>query len=240
MKINNKLSLTIAIPAYNEEDNIEWVLNNTLKNLPRYTQDYEVVLVNDGRKDRTGEIAEKIAAKNSCLRVIHQQNGGYSKAMLTGINASRKKYVAYMPADGQFLVDDMRHCFEVMPRNDMVLGYRGGRQDYTIRRIIFSYTYLLILLLLFNIKYMDVGWVVIWNTKKVRSLKLNATKGIFILAETVVRFMKSGHKIAEAPSYYRPRHAGEAKNARFKVALDTFLNAFKLWLELGILKKDLK
>lgn len=225
-------SITITIPAYNEEGNLEWVVKDTLRELPKYFQDFEVIIVNDGSTDKTGQIADKLARQNSHIRVIHQPNGGYSKAMWAGIKAATKEFVAYMPADGQFLVSDMRHCFEVMENNDLILGYRGGRPDYTTRRVIFSYIYLTLLLILFDIKYMDVGWVNIWRTQKVQKLKLTSSQGIFLLTEILVRFKKKGYKIAEAPSYYRPRLSGQAKNAKFKVAFLTFLSAIKLWLEM--------
>lgn len=229
-------SITIAIPAYNEEECIEWVVKDTFKSLPKYFKDFEVVVVDDGSRDKTGIILDKLAKANKKLRVIHQKNGGYSKAMWTGIKASKKEFVAYMPADGQFLIEDMRHCFEVMKNNDLVLGYRGGRSDYTPKRIFFSYGFLLILLILFDIKYMDVGWVHIWRTKKVQKLKLMAMGGIFILTEILVRFKKLGYKIIEAPSYYRPRRAGEVKNAKLKVVFATFINALKLWIEINLKK----
>ena len=228
----NKYSITIAIPTYNEEQNIEWVVNNTLTNLPRYFSEWEIVVVDDGSYDKTAEILDRLAKKHKNLRVIHQPNGGFSRAMFTGIRASTKDFVAYMPADGQFLVEDMRHCFEKMEESDLVLGYRGSRHDYSKYRMVFSYGYLLLLLFLFNIKWIDIGWVFIWRTKKVKSLKLDAVGGIFILTETVVRFQEKSYKITEAPSYYRVRRAGEVKNAKFKVIQDTFLNALKLWLKL--------
>jgi len=226
-------SISIVIPAYNEEQNLSWVIKDTLRQLPKYFKDFEIIIVDDGSTDKTGKIADEFAKKFKTIKVIHQKNGGYSKAMLTGIKAAQKEFVAYMPADGQFLISDMRHCFEVMKNNDLVLGYRGGRPDYTTRRIIFSYIFLLLLLILFDIKYMDVGWVNIWRTKEVQKIKLSAIGGIFILTEILVRFKEKGLKIAEAPSYYRPRKAGEVKNAKFKVAFLTFLNAIKLWLEIN-------
>lgn len=230
----NSSSITIVIPAYNEEENIFFVLKDTLKKIPKYFKNYEVIVVDDGSKDKTGEISDKISKKNKYLKVIHQKNGGYSQAMLTGIKASKKEFVAYMPADGQFLIDDMRHSFEVLNDKDLVLGYRGGRQDYATRRVIFSYGYLLLLLFLFDIKYMDVGWVNIWRTKKVQKLKLTAVGGIFILTEILVRFKQKGYKVIEAPSYYHPRLGGEVKNAKLKVVFKTFLSAFKLWWEIKI------
>lgn len=229
-------SITIAIPAFNEEENIEWVVKDSLKSLPKYFRDYEIVVVDDGSTDKTGTIADRLVLKNPRVKVVHQPNGGYSKAMLSGIKAASKDYVAYLPADGQFLVEDMRHCFEILKDYDLVLGYRGSRPDYPTRRIVMSYGYLLLLLFLFDIKYIDVGWVNIWNTKKVQKLKLNGVGGIFILTEIVVKFKKLGYKIGEAPSYYRPRRSGTVKNAKFKVVRDTFLNAWKLWFDQHLAK----
>lgn len=225
-------SITIIIPVYNEEENIEWVIKDTLKTLPKYFNDWEIVAVDDGSTDKVGQILDWLATKNSKLKVIHQEHGGYSKAMLTGIKAATKDYIAYMPADGQFLVSDMRHCFEIMSKNDLVLGYRGSRSDYTVKRIIFSYGYLLLLLFLFGIRWIDIGWVNIWKREEVQKLKLKGTGGIFILTEIVVRFIRKGLKISEAPSYYRVRLKGEAKNAKLKVVFNTFLSALKLKLEL--------
>ena len=116
-------SISIAIPAYNEEENLRWVVKDTLKKLPIHFKDFEIIIVDDGSTDKTGEIAEKLAKSNKNIRVIHQTNCGYSKAMLTGIKAAQKEFVAYMPADGQFLVSDMRHCFEAIKGNDLILGY---------------------------------------------------------------------------------------------------------------------
>lgn len=221
-------SITIVIPAYNEEENIKWVTEDVLKSLPKYFKKYEVIIVDDGSSDSTGQISDSIARNNKFVKVLHQPNGGYSRAMLTGIKAAQKELVAYMPADGQFLVDDMRHCFEKTNQNDLVLGYRGSRLDYATKRIIYSYGYLLLLLFLFGIKYIDVGWVNIWKTKKVQGLVLNDAAGIFILTEILVKFQQKGYKIDEAPSYYRSRKSGKVKNAKMNVIINTFLEALKL------------
>ncbi len=114
-KIKNKLpSFTIAVPAYNEESSLPWVLRHTLKTAPKYVSEFEIVVINDGSTDNTGKIAEAFAKKDPRVRVIHQPNGGYGKAMLRGITEARKEFVAYMPADGQFLIEDMRHALSHM------------------------------------------------------------------------------------------------------------------------------
>lgn len=236
---NKYPSITIAIPAYNEEENIEFVVGDSLTTLPKYFKDYEVLVVDDGSRDKTGQIANRLVKKNKNLRVIHQPNGGYSKAMLTGIRNAKKDFVAYLPADGQYLVKDMAKMYLLMEESDIVLGYRGIRKDYNSYRKVLSYGYLIFLWLLFGISVKDLNGPTIWRTKEVQKLKRVYSvdsKGVFILAEIVARFKRKGLRISEAPSVYRARRAGAVKNTKFKVVRDTFSDAFKLWWKI-ILKK---
>ncbi len=225
-------SITIAIPAYNEQENIEWVVNDCLNSLPKYFNDYEVLIVDDGSKDKTAEITDLLAKRNNKVRVIHQPNGGYSKAMLTGIRNAQKEFVAYIPADGQYTVDDMSQMYPLMEHSDLVLGYRGIRKDYNLYRKILSYGYLILLWIMFRITVQDLNGPNIWRTEEVNKLKeihsINS-KGVFILAEIVARFTKKGLRISEAPSVYRSRRSGTVKNAKFKVVKDTFVDASKVW-----------
>lgn len=221
-------SLTIAIPAYNEEASLEWVLKNTIINAPKYLSDFEIVVIDDGSTDKTGEIADKFAKKCKEVLVIHQTNKGYGEAMLRGIKEAKKEFVCYMPADGQFLVEDMKYCLPLMKKADLILGVRGSRADYTAYRLILSYTYLILLRLLFGINFQDVNWLNIWRTREVRNLKINS-RGIFLLAEIVIQFQKKGLKVVEGHSFYRPRIGGKAKNAKLSIAFQTLVDAIKLW-----------
>jgi len=208
------------------------VVKDSLKYLPKYFRDYEVLIVNDGSTDKTGEIADRLVKKNKNVRVIHQPNGGYSKAMLTGIRNAKKEFVAYLPADGQYLVKDMAKMYPLMGSSDIILGYRGIRKDYNLYRKFLSYGYLVFLWLLFKITVKDLNGPTIWRTKKVNKLKKiysTDSKGVFILAEIVARFKKADFSINEAPSVYRSRRAGVAKNTRFGVVKATFIDALRVW-----------
>jgi len=225
-------SITIAIPTYNEQENIEWVVKDSLKSLPKYFSDYEVLIVDDGSKDKTPQISDKLAGENKHVRVVHQPNSGYSKAMLTGIRNAKKEFVAYLPADGQYTVEDMKAMYPLMKSSDVVLGYRGIRKDYNLYRKILSYGYLIMLWLMFGIDVQDLNGPNIWRTNEANKLKeiysVNS-KGVFILAEIVARFKRKGLRISEAPSVYRSRRAGAVKNTKFKVVKDTYTDAFKVW-----------
>ena len=227
-------SLSVVIPAYNEEENIEFVVTDTVEKLPEYFSDFEIIVVDDGSRDTTPQLCDALGQKYSQVKIIHKANGGFSRAALTGIQAVTKEFIAYVPADGQFLVDDLRHCFAEMEGADMVLGYRGGRPDYTTWRMIMTHGYLMLLAILFNMRFGDVGWATIWRADKVRSIPLEGSGGVFILAEIVVRFMQKGYRIAEAPSFYHVRKSGTVKNSKLSVVFKTIANAFKLWFQIKI------
>lgn len=232
MNTDNKLSLSVIIPAYNEEESLSYVLNDTLQDLPKRVSYYEIIIVDDGSTDKTPQIADSFAKKNRHIRVIHQSNGGFNKAMITGIKAAKKDYVTYMQADGQDLIRDMVNCFKIMDKYDLVLGIRGKRIDYNLYRSILSYGCLVLYRVLFGITNEDVHWVYVWNTKEVQKLKLDAQGGIFILVESLVKFRRKGLRIGEASSPYRPRYGGENKNTSLKVVWRTFISILKLWLKI--------
>ena len=198
----NHLSLSIVIPVYNEQESIAIVIRNITDALPIYFEDFEVIAVNDGSTDATSQILAELSEEIPSLVLVNC-----------------KKNMG-------------RHCFELLEHNDLILGYRGGRSDYTLSRIVMSYGYLTLLTLLFGLRYMDVGWVHIWRMAKLRELKLKPSRGIFLLTEVVVLFECNGWKIAEGPSYYHPRIGGEAKNVKIKVVIDTLIQAIQLFFRL--------
>lgn len=233
LKRGNYPSITIAIPAYNEEENIDWTIRDSLEDLPRYFENYEILVVDDGSRDKTGKISDIWAKKDKHIRVIHQFNMGFNQAVATGINNAKKDFVAYLPADGQYFVRDLDQMFPLMYKSDLVLGYRGIRQDYNLYRQILSYGYLILLWMAFGITVKDLNGPTIWRTKEAKKLKTIysvKSKGVSILAEIVTRFKRKGLRITEAPSIYRSRMGGTVKNAKLSVAWDTFKDTIYLWV----------
>ena len=229
-------SISIVIPAYNEEESLGYVLRDTLKDLPKAVPDYEVIVVDDGSIDSTPLIADSFVKKNKRVRVIHQSNSGFNKAMISGLRAAKKEYVAYMHAGGQDLIRDMVNCIKIMQHYDLVLGVRGKRIDYNLYRLLLSYAVLILYRVLFGITYEDVHWVYIWKTREVQKLKLDPKGGIFLLVESLVKFKRKGLSVGEAPAPYRPRYGGDNKNTSLEVVWRTFVSCFKLWWKIGTVK----
>jgi len=227
-------SLSIVIPAYNEEDNLEWFVRDTMKDSPKYgINNYEIVIVDDGSIDATGKIADILAKEYKTIRVIHKKNGGYCSAMLAGIKEAKKDYIAYFPADGQTLIKDIAKCIPYLGKVDLIMGDRGKRLDYTPYRLFISHIYLILLRIFFNNRYRDINWFHIWKRKRIQNMEI-ISKGIFILAEIVIRFKNKKYLIAEASVPYRSRRSGEAKNAKLNIAWQTFVDLLRFWLQLRL------
>ena len=227
-----KTSLSIVIPAYNEEESLGYVVKDTLRDLPKYVKDYEVIIVNDGSIDKTPRIANAFAKKHKRVRVIHQRNSGFNKAMISGFKVAKKEYVAYMHAGGHDLVRDMANCIRAIPKYDLVLGIRGKRIDYNPYRLLLSYGCLILYRILFGITHEDVHWVYFWKTKEIQKLKLDPKGGVFLLVESLIKFKRKGLRVGEASAPYRPRYGGENKNTSIRVVWRTFVSMGKLWIRL--------
>lgn len=226
--------LSIVIPAYNEEDNLEWLVKDMVIGAPKLgITDLEIVIVDDGSTDKTGKIADKLSKEFKNVRAIHKPNGGYCSALLRGIKEAKKDYIAYFPADGQTLMRDIKECIPFLGKADIVLGDRGKRLDYSLYRQFLSHVYLILLRIFYGNPYRDINWFHIWKKEKIQNIEL-ISKGIFILAEIVIRFKKKKYLIREAPVPYRSRRGGVAKNAKLSIAWQTFIDLLRFWALLKI------
>jgi glycosyltransferase involved in cell wall biosynthesis len=102
-------SLSLVIPPFNEEANIEFVVRDALTTLPAFADDFEIIVVNDGSQDKTGEIVARLASADDRVRPVHHpRNRGYGAALTSGFRVSRGDFVMFMDADRQFDIRDLR------------------------------------------------------------------------------------------------------------------------------------
>lgn len=120
MEKNKKNSIAILIPAYNEQEGIESALNNIKDKLKKHPEIIEVIVIDDGSSDKTGEIASKFADKV----ITHKRNKGYGAAIKTGVRNTDAEYVLIMDSDGQHNPDDIEKLLEHYEEYEMVVGAR--------------------------------------------------------------------------------------------------------------------
>src|SRR5437870_12856140 len=105
-----RISITAFFPAYNDEHTIEGIIRTADVEMSKVTDDYEVVVVDDGSKDQTGPVLDRLAAELAYLRVIHhERNLGYGAALISGFKNARKDLIFYTDGDGQYDVREMHN-----------------------------------------------------------------------------------------------------------------------------------
>lgn len=228
--IDAKLSL--ILPAHNEEHNIGYVVQEALKVLPTAFRDFEVIVVDDGSKDRTPQIADELASRYSQVRVVHHpRNRGYGAALTSGFSVATGDYWMFMDSDRQFDINDINRLLPYVGKYDIVAGYRIKRRD-PFYRFIIGHTFNIIVRLLFgvNMKDIDCGFK-IFRADVLRGMTLESP-GALINTEIHAKANRQRATVVEVGVNHYPRIVGEQSGASLRVILRAFWEIARLWLRL--------
>ena len=220
--------LSVVLPAWNEEEVIAKTVQSVVETLSVLAPDYEVIIVDDGSKDRTGEIADALAAANPRIRVVHNwPNRGYGGALIAGFNAVSKELTFFMDADGQFDIRDITGLLAEIEHYDAVLGYRKHRQD-PLPRLINAWGWKMLMRLLFGLKVRDIDCAFkLYPTALVRRANVQA-QGAMVNTEMLVKLNRLGYRWIEVPVNHYQREGGKASGANLRVILRAFNELLKL------------
>jgi glycosyltransferase involved in cell wall biosynthesis len=211
------LRVSIALPAYNEEPNIEAAIREANEAAERLLDEHEVVVVDDGSTDRTAELVKAICRADPRVRLVrHGRNRGYGEAVRSGFLASRLDYVFLTDADLQF---DMRELERLTPfagTVDVVAGYRMNRQDTPVRRL-FAYAWNMLVRALFYVPVRDIDCAFkLFDRRVLEEIDIESV-GAMVSTELMVKLGRSGVSVVEVGVSHRPRRAGEARGASPRV-----------------------
>lgn len=223
--------LSLFFPAYNEEGNLADTVEKAIPVLKKTAERYELLIVNDGSKDKTGEVAGKLAKKYSFIKVItHSPNQGYGAALKSGFYNSKYEWIVTIDSDGQFDFSEVEKLIDKSSEADIVIGYRLNRQDPMIRKI-FGWGWTLLANLLLRVKVRDVDCAFKLVNKKVidKIPELQSTRGAMISPELLGRAKKAGFRITEIGVHHFPRKEGKQTGANLKVIFKSFIDLGKLW-----------
>lgn len=229
-----KLSaLSVFFPCHNEEGNVENLTKRCQDYLPKIADDFEIIIVNDGSKDRTKEIADRLASEDPRVRPIHHEvNKGYGGALQSGFEAAKHPYVFFTDGDGQFAIEDLEPFAKaILEGADAAVGYRINRKDPLHRRLnAWAWTSLVNLLFSLKIRDVDCAYKLI-RRDKLEGLTLKS-EGALISTELLARLRKRGCKFVELPVEHHARTAGEQSGGNPLVILRAFKELFKFYGEL--------
>ena len=215
-------SLSIVLPAYNEEVNAESAVEKVSAVARGLGMDYEIILVNDGSADRTGEIGRELEQRIPNFRLVeHYPNRGYGGSLKAGFAAATKDLIAFVPADNQFDFGEITQLLERLDEADIVSGYRADRQDHFIRKLN-ALCWNTLVQLLFGKLCRDIDCGFKLFRREILDRVNIVSDGAMIDTEFLAGAKARGYRIADVPVTHLPRVAGEATGADFKVIAKAF------------------
>lgn len=229
--------LSFFFPALNEEHHVAAVVEEALSVLPRFADDLEVTVVDDGSTDRTGAIADELAARDSRVRVIHHEaRRGYGGAVRSGLVAATKPWVFYTDGDRQFALEDLGLLIAETEGADAVVGFRKKRAD-PARRLFVAWVYNHLIRLLFGGGWRDVDCAFKLFRRDVFTrvpLERVKSNGAFFSPELLVTLGRAGIRVRQVGVRHFARTAGEPKGAPPRVIVrairDLIRLRARLWL----------
>jgi glycosyltransferase involved in cell wall biosynthesis len=216
----------VILPAHNEKAAIAGTVREVIDTLTPWVQDFEIIVVNDGSKDTTGEIVETIAATDPRVRVVHHPvNQGYGAALVSGFEVVTKDLAFFMDSDGQFDIHDIERFFPLIEEHDAVLGYRIDRQDTWMRKIN-AWGWKMLVRLVFGLRVRDVDCAFkLYRARFFHDHPLE-TRGAMINTEILYKFTRAGYTYTQVGVRHLPRRGGRATGAKPAVIVRAFRELF--------------
>jgi glycosyltransferase involved in cell wall biosynthesis len=214
-------ALSYFFPAHNEEANLEALVTEALAALPALADRFEIIVVDDGSRDATPAIAERLAgAHPDIVRAVHHPtNLGYGAALRSGFRAARYDLVCFTDGDRQFRVADLGRLtarFQEPDAPDVVVGYRITRADPVIRTI-YARIYKLANRLLFGLRVRDVDCACkLFRRSALEGVRVESG-GAFFSAELLTKLRAAGRSVVEVGVAHYPRTAGSPTGAKVSV-----------------------
>jgi dolichol-phosphate mannosyltransferase len=204
-------SLSLILPAFNEAVGIAQSLQEADDALARFAHDYEIIVVDDGSDDGTGEVVAQVAAVRPRIRLVrHATNRGYGAALRTGFEAARGERIAFTDADGQFDLADLERLVALTDATPIVVGRRVDRQDPWTRRF-YSWGYNQLVRRLLGTGVRDCDCALKVYRREALARLLPDSTHFFVNTEMLTRARQLRLPIAEVDVAHRPRRCGVSK-----------------------------
>ena len=224
-----KKSLTVLVPAYNEEKNLLDAVNSLLKILKKNVKDYEILIFDDHSTDSTGKIADLLALKDKKIRVFHnKKNRGMGYNYLKGIQFASKEYYTLFPGDNENDSDYFGKMLDQIGKADIILSYTLNQEVRSFKRRFLSKTYVFILNKLFNLDLRYYNGNSIFKTDMLRKIKVSS-EGFAYSTEILIRLIRRGSSYIQFGVKIKPTQ----KSSAFKIknVLSVFKTIFHLFCE---------
>lgn len=231
----NKISgLSIFFPFWNEEENLENVVNKAIPVADKLSKNWEIIMIDDGSSDNTLEIAKRLSKKDARLKTIsHKTNRGYGAALKSGFENAKYDFIIFNDGDGQFDFSEASKFIKKIENADIVIGFRKKRLDNPFRHILMNMLKIWdFVFFRFHFKDIDCGFKLFKREALDKIMPLNS-EGAMITTEILAKAKKAKLKIAQVEVSHYPRIYGDQSGGNLRVILRAVKESFLLWKEIN-------
>lgn len=228
------MQLSVALPCYNEEGNIEQTIVDLRAWFDAAGIDGEIIAVDDGSTDATGQILTRLAGEHPRLRCVsHERNLGYGAAVRSGLDAATMPWIAFMDSDGQFRARDFDRLIPLTQQADVVVGRRFKRADPLARRLN-AWCFGALNRLFFGVRVRDINCAMkMIRRSQWSAIRPRVTRGALFNLELFARIEQHGVSWHQVFVSHYPRGAGVQTGAKPRVILRALLEMLVLRWKLG-------
>jgi len=229
-----KPTISVVLPAYNEESNLTGTLDEVLKSFGDRFSDYEIIIVNDGSIDRTGAVAESLAVGNPRIKVLHNNpNRGFGYSYQRGVQAATCDYVGFFPADDCVPAHCIAALFDQIGKADIISHYTSNLEVRLPARRIISRIFTWLMNTMFGLHLTYFNGPTIHRREVIQNVKIS-TSGFAFLSEIMVRLICSGHTYMQIGTPIRERKCGSSKAFRPRNVISVLKTVAALFWEVRV------
>jgi glycosyltransferase involved in cell wall biosynthesis len=237
-KENMMPSITIVMPCLNEEANVEAAARASLAALDRRGIEGELIIVNDGSRDRTLAVAQALSAADSRVRVLsHDRPNGIGASFLHGVREARKDFVTMFPGDNENDPDDALTYFYIARDVDIIVPFIHNMEVRSRVRRFVSSIYRFIVNLSFGMNLNYTNGTVIYNAAVLRDFDI-VSRGFFYQAEILIRLIRAGYLYAETPHFLTERKSGKTKALTLKSLREVMRAYARLFWDVHVVRRS--
>ena len=227
--------LSIALPAYNEENTLEAIVREAVEAGRALGDPYEVLIVDDGSTDETPQIAARLAGELDEVRVYcHEVNRGFAGAMQSCFAESKGDYVFMAPSDGQGPLSELESFWALKGKYDLLFSSRLERNDSSRRRASSGLWYLFLRFLLAHL-IPEFSALFLFRRDAIPPLAVAVRQdGLNYLPVLYVTAMKEGRRVGVLGIQEQQRRGGQAKGFDRSLIVRTIAEDFKIWWQLRV------
>lgn len=226
-----KSSISLVLPVYNEAEIIEETISIFVEQLSSLIKDFEVIIINDGSNDDTGNIITRLSLSDDRIKVVNNsRNIGSGASLWQGFMQATKDLVISNFADRPFNLTDLKQIlplFEIYDI-DFIVVARKDRSAATFFRKLTSYTNFFLIRTLFKLSINDFQFVQIYKRPILKKIRVTS-RGTFVPPELMIRLTSQGYIYKEVKSHFYKRPKGKSKCGNPKIILQTLKEMFIFW-----------